>query len=111
MKPKRQKNHETPVLFIGEPELEASVRRVSSLRKLVVERGHFSAEEADAALGYCSIDQARQWQINVDPEIQEKAAVWLIEELKRLREGERQIGTAPVLSGKTMSRLDIADLA
>jgi len=45
MKPKRQKNHETPVLFIGDPELEASVRRVSSLRKLVVERGHFSAEE------------------------------------------------------------------
>jgi hypothetical protein len=105
------RRHYPPPLVIGDPALEAAIWHGSSLRKLIIERGHFTRDEADVALGNCTIDQARLAQINVDPEIQEKVALWLIGELKRLREGERQIGTAPVLSGKTMSRLDIADLA
>jgi hypothetical protein len=99
-------------LSIGDRGLEGLIRRKSLLRKLIVERGRFTEEEADVALGRYTIDQLRRSQkINVDPEIREKVAVWLVKEVKRLRDGERQIGTAPVLSGKTMSRLDIADLA
>src|SRR5262245_14743100 len=106
-----KKIHDCSLLVIGDPRLESSIRRSNSLKKLAIERGHFTEDEVDVALGNCSIDQAKLAQVYVDPEIQERVALWLIGELKKLREGERQIGTAPVLSGKTMSRLDTADLA
>jgi hypothetical protein len=111
MKPKRKKAPTESLLVIGDPALEASMRRFESLKQLVVERGHFTKSEHDIALGYCTIDQAKLVGINVAPDIGEKVALWLIGELQSLREREKQVGSAPVLSGKTMSRLDIADLA
>jgi hypothetical protein len=111
MKAKRQKAPTESLIVIGDPALEADIRRFESLRQLVVERGHFTEAEHGVALGYCTTDQTRLAGINVAPDIGEKVALWLIEELQTLRERERKVGSAPVLSGKTMSRLDIADLA
>lgn len=99
------------VLGIFDPDSQAGVQHLRFLKKLAADRGHFTEEEADLACGYCTIEQAREAGFNLDPEIGEKFALWLIGELKKLREGERQVGSAPVLRGKTMSRLDIADLA
>jgi hypothetical protein len=78
---------------------EAQMRRVDAHRDLLTTRGGFSKKEADAIL------------YGTDLKVQETGALWLIRELDKLRQEERFPGTAPVRRGKTLSRLDIADLA
>lgn len=49
--------------------------------------------------------------MNGDPRTKEMVALWLRCELKELRNGEGTVGEAPVLKGKALSRLVIADAA
>jgi hypothetical protein len=75
------------------------MRRLTALEKLMIEKGHFSQEQATKATN------------DPRPISKEPIASWLRKELKKLREGEKNVGQAPVLKGETLSRLVIADLA
>ncbi len=86
--------------------LDAFMRRMDRLCELLVERGSFSRDEASNVLVSISTDR-----INKAFELTERAAEWLRIELKNLRDGEKVEGKAPVLTGQSLSRLLIADLA
>ena len=75
------------------------MRRLNALETLMIEKGHFSKEQATKATN------------DPSPISKEPIASWLSAELKKLREFEKIVGKAPVLKGETLSRLVIADLA
>ena len=75
------------------------MRRLNALETLMIEKGHFSKEQATKAIN------------DPSPISKEPIANWLSAELKKLREREKIVGKAPVLKGETLSRLVIADLA
>ena len=75
------------------------MRRLGALELLMIEKGHFSKQQATKATN------------DPNPISKEPIASWLSAELKKLREGEKTVGKAPVLKGETLSRLVIADLA
>jgi hypothetical protein len=79
--------------------LNSGVRRWNRLRTLMIEKGHFSEEQATKATN------------DPSPDSKEPIASWLRKELKELREKEKIVSAAPVLNGKTLSRSVIADLA
>jgi hypothetical protein len=79
--------------------LNAWMRRLDALETLMIEKGHFSKEQATKAT------------IDPRPISKEPIASWLSAELKKLRELGKIAGKAPVLKGETLSRLVIADLA
>ncbi len=86
--------------------LDAFLHRMNRLCELLEERGSFSGDEASNVLVSITTDQ-----INKAFELTERAAEWLRIELKNLRDGEKVEGKAPVLTGQSLSRLLIADLA
>ena len=86
--------------------LIAFLNRMNRLSELLEERGSFSRDEVSDVLVSISTDQ-----INKAFELTERAAEWLRIELKNLRDGEKVEGKAPVLTGQSLSRLLIADLA
>jgi len=71
---------------------------MSNLGRLLATNGRLQKKEVSEAL------------VDSDPATKEKAAVWLRSELATLRDAEKK-GQHPVRRGKTLSRLDIADLA
>ena len=75
------------------------MRRLNALETLMIEKGHFSTEQATKATN------------DPSPISKEPIASWLSAELKKLREYEKIVSKAPVLKGETLSRLVIADLA
>lgn len=79
--------------------LDAYISRLSSHEELVEKRGGFQREEASLAVAN------KMW------ETKERCALWLRKELKLLREGEAQAGTAPIRNRLALSRIQIADLA
>jgi hypothetical protein len=85
--------------YLRDKTLEAWMRRMDALVKLITERGHFSKEQANSAIN------------DIRSITKEPIASWLRNELKKLRESEKIVGKAPVLTGETLSRLVIADLA
>ena len=86
--------------------LDAFLHRMNRLSELLEERGSFSRDEVSNVLVSISTDQ-----INKAFELTERAAEWLRIELKNLRDGEKVEGKAPVLTGQSLSRLLIADVA
>jgi hypothetical protein len=80
-------------------DIDCCRRRMEGLRLLLIKRGGFNPSTA--------------LNILLDPRAQtkERAASWLSTELQRLREAERVLGSAPVLTGSMLSRLTISDLA
>ena len=86
--------------------LDAFLHRMNRLSELLEERGRFSRDEVRNVLVSISTDQ-----INKAFELTERAAEWLRIELKKLRDGEKVEGKAPVLTGQSLSRLLIADVA
>jgi hypothetical protein len=79
--------------------LDAYMRRMDSLEKMLLNYGKFSRDAAVKAL------------VNSDPATKEAVAAWLRIELDRLRKAEAKLGTAPVRRKLALSRLDIADAA
>jgi hypothetical protein len=73
--------------------------RLSSLREVLVERGGFNRSVATRAL------------VDPNPKSKEKVALWLRDKIQALRKAERRVGEAPVLTGASLSRLTIADIA
>ncbi len=86
--------------------LDAFMHRMDRLCELLVERGSFSRDEASNVLVSITTNQ-----INKAFELTERAAEWLRIELKNLRDGEKVEGKAPVLTGQSLSRSLIADVA
>jgi hypothetical protein len=79
--------------------LQAYVQRMVRLEDILVNRCGLSRAAAESAL------------TSPDPKTKEPAARGLRRELKRLQDGQRTTGKAPVLNGQAMSPLDIGDLA
>ncbi len=86
--------------------LDAFMHRMDRLCELLEERGSFSRDEVSNVLVSITTNQ-----INKAFELTERAAEWLRIELKNLRDGEKVEGKAPVLTGQSLSRLLIADVA
>lgn len=78
--------------------LGAHVSRMMKLQATLEDRAGLSSRAAREALSGNVVEI-------------EKAASWLRSELAVLREGQKQVGVAPVYSKQTMMRPEIADLA
>jgi hypothetical protein len=83
------------------PELteDAWFHRKTSVSEFIEKRGGFSNHVVMLAL------------TDSDWETKESVATWLRAELAGLREAEKKAGTAPVRRGKTLSRIEISDMA
>jgi hypothetical protein len=88
-----------PRYALHDKSLEAWMRRLNALETLMIEKGHFSQEQATKATN------------DPRPISKEPIASWLSAELKKLRESDKIVGKAPVLGGEPLSRLVVADLA
>jgi hypothetical protein len=88
-----------PEYLIPDGTDDAWFHRKSVNSDLIEKRGGFSSHIATLAL------------INPRWETKEAVATWLRNELKRLREAEAKLGSAPVRRGMTMSRTAISDIA
>ena len=80
------------------PGYKSDYRRMTALQRLIVARGSFTSDEASRAT----------WIY--DTNLSERLAVWLRDELARLRRLKKR-GGAVVRGGKAISRLQIADIA
>ena len=86
--------------------LDAFMDRMNRACELLEESGIFSRDEVSNVLTPITANQ-----IDKAFELTERAAEWLRIELKKLRDGEKVEGKAPVLTGQSLSRLLIADVA
>jgi hypothetical protein len=93
------------VASYGEENDQVLTDRIVKFRDLLVQRGGFTEEEAWVAISV-------RWVATVeDDQMRERVAIWLSEELDKLRESEKTVGAARVLKGEALSRLIIADMA
>jgi hypothetical protein len=92
-------NKPWPRNCLPDDDIDAFRRRMSHLAEALESRGGFSKSTSVRAL------------VDPNPKTKEKAAQWLSIELARLRKEEKRIGSAPILSGRLLSRIVIADIA
>jgi transposase-like protein len=90
---------EWPGHVLADRSVDSFIRRMTHNENTLTEKGKFDSGAVMKAL------------VNPEPETKEAVSTWLIEELGRLREGERVAGQAPARRGETLSRIQIADIA
>jgi len=78
---------------------DAWFHRKSAASDFIKKRGGFSNHVVNLAI------------TDPDWETKETVAAWLRRELKLLRDAEAKLGTAPVRRGRTLSRIDISEIA